>query len=96
MRAPGNQPEHLLNDWTPCADGCQGYGPFTVDRPPFLELQRCDCCERFPDDDAAAAQFVRDLENGDAYALEIAQEFLDTAEDRQEATAQYGAEEDAW
>lgn len=67
-----------LADWEPCSTGCQGYDVFTVDRDPGKELERCDDCARFVDDDAAAVQFVRDLEQGLPFAVKRARMLLDT------------------
>lgn len=78
--------------WERCCEECQGYGLFTVDRPPFLELQRCDSCDRFKDDDEAAVQFTRDLEAGEPWAQDYAHELLDSAVARCEATAEYEEE----
>lgn len=67
-----------LADWKPCSPGCQGYDAFVVDRDPGMELERCDDCARFVDDDTAAVQFVRDLEKGLPFAVKRARMLLDT------------------
>lgn len=44
-------------DWTPCDPNCDGWAVFECDgsEDPRTEIQRCDACDRFEDDDAAAA-----------------------------------------
>lgn len=60
---------------------CRGYGYFLSAGAVLLCLERSDCCGVFADDDAAAAAFVRDLEDGDPYARECARELLGYADD---------------
>lgn len=52
-------------------DVCEGngYDVFSVDREPDTEIERCDACQRYANDDAAAVAFVRALEQGDPWAL---------------------------
>lgn len=63
--------EREFNDWNGCSEDCVGLGVFGVDRVPFWEVQRCDACERFVDDDEAAVHLVRSLELGYGWAREM-------------------------
>jgi hypothetical protein len=52
---------------------CIGYALFETnhsDTP--LEIQRCDSCGKYDTDDQAAVCFVRDLERGQQWAMEMA------------------------
>jgi len=44
--------------------------------PEGSNVQRCDDCAKFPDDDAAAVQWVKDLEAGEHYARALAYQIL--------------------
>lgn len=59
----------------------RGYGAFDCDGPDHspVEIQRCDDCQTFASDDAAALTFVRDLEAGDGYAVRECRSLLGVA-----------------
>jgi len=45
-----------------CGDAdCPGWAVFTVDREPGAEIEKCDCCGRFNDDDEALEHVLRSL-----------------------------------
>jgi hypothetical protein len=55
----------------PCDPSCPGWAVFEVEAPsgwgmePRLEIQRCDTCDRYPDDEGArqsALRYLRDIE----------------------------------
>lgn len=57
-------------------DACGGHGYLSCSlkeqgRPP-VEIQRCDACEEFKDDDEARVVFVVELERGIGHAIEAA------------------------
>lgn len=69
--------EHEFNDWDGCSEGCEGVGVFWVDRAPGWEVQRCDSCERFADDDEAAVYLVRAAERGELWAREQLRQLIE-------------------
>ena len=47
--------------WTPCSPGCPGVAVFDgnfVEPEGFVHIERCDACDRFPDDQTAAESLV--------------------------------------
>lgn len=58
---------------------CNGIGYFDVpiDGDIGIELERCDECEKFTDDDSAAVQFTRDLAGQIPEAMKIARYFME-------------------
>ena len=69
--------------WVPCCEGCQGWAFFDADG--VTELQRCDACDRFPDDAAAAEYAVPLIEEALKRSDELQQEL---AELQQELVAE--------
>lgn len=64
--------------WTPCCEGCQGWAFFDADG--VTELQRCDACDRFPDDAAAAEYAVPLIEDALKRSDELARLHATVAE----------------
>ena len=69
----------MTDTWERCDPECQGYGAFTVDRDPGDEIERCDECARFDDDDGARLQLVTDLEAGEPHAIAMVVQLLSGA-----------------
>lgn len=44
-----------------CSPRCPGWGVFFVEREPGFEIERCDECARFVDDDEAIDHVLREL-----------------------------------
>jgi len=71
--AAGERPEHLR---TKCSPECDGWGLF--DTGSGTEIERCDECARFDDDESAAAHAVPIIQRGLELMRDIAQNPLST------------------
>ena len=69
--------------WEPCHEDCPSYGAWYCEGEghDVIELQACDACERFDDDDDAAVHFVRQLQKGDPYAVQCARDMIEAVTD---------------
>lgn len=69
----------FLDQDSTCTE-CEGHGyaAFITDASghPGVELQRCDSCGQLASDDCAAMRFVRELEEADPWAQDMARFML--------------------
>ncbi|NIR28715.1 MAG: hypothetical protein GWN84_05245 [Gammaproteobacteria bacterium] len=74
-----------------CSDGCPGWGVFDIGaRPPGVEVERCDCCDRFATDEEAEDYVLRLTiapECGDAACLHCRRRAAGVAEPDEPACA---------